>query len=60
MKIDRFIFMYLDFKNNECDSLFLYFDSFYSVTLADNIVIYLSLVIIHGNLLNFMTVEIQH
>ena len=35
---------------------FLYFDNFYSVLLQDNIDIYLSLAIIYGNLLKYITV----
>ena len=36
-------------------AVFLYFDGFYFLILPDNIVIYLSLVIIYGNLLKYIT-----
>ena len=38
---------------------FIYFDSFYSLILANYIVIYLSLVIRYGNLLKYVTVIAQ-
>ena len=52
--------MLLTFKiEKERGSLFLYFDSFNSLMLADNIVIYLSFVIIYGNLLKYIAVTAQ-
>ena len=38
---------------------FLYFENFYSLILADNNVIYLSLVIIYGNLVKYRAVTTQ-
>ena len=40
-------------------AVLLYFDSFYSLILADIIVIYLSLVIIYGNLLKYLSLTAQ-
>ena len=35
-------------------AVFLYFDNFYSLILEDNIVFYLSFVIIYGNILKYI------
>ena len=40
-------------------SVFLYFDKCYSLILTDNIVIYLSFVIIYGNLLQYIAVTAE-
>ena len=56
-KIDFDAFCLQKIKKERAD--FLNFDNFYSLTLPDNIVIYLSLVIIYGNLLKYITVIIH-
>ena len=40
-------------------AVYLNFDRFYSLILADNIVIYLSFVIIYGNLLKYVAVAMK-
>ena len=59
--IDTQIHMYADYVSHSVSgAVFLYFDSFYSFILADNIVISLSFFIIYGNLLKYKAVTAQH
>ena len=45
--------------NKKSGAVFLYFDNLYSSILADNNVIYLPFVIIHGNVLKYIAVTAQ-
>ena len=51
--------MHLNLKYKKCGTVFLCFDNFYSFILADNIVIYMSFVIIYDNLLKYVSVTGQ-
>ena len=58
-KKDRDAFVLQNIENNRV--AFLYFDSFYSLILADNIVVYLKFVIIHVHvkILKYMAITAQ-
>ena len=43
-----------DLQNLKSGTVFLYFDIFNSLILADNIIFYLSFAIIYGNLLKYI------
>ena len=51
--------MHLTLKNKKSMAVFLCFDRFYSLSLADNIAIYLSFIIIYDNHLKYVTVTGQ-
>ena len=58
MKTDGLIWCIRPSGNKKSGAVFLYFDNFYSLIfkLADNIIIYLSFVIIYDNLLKYVAV----